>query len=940
MRVPSATYRLQLQSDFGFDEVARVAPYLAELGISELYLSPIFKAAPGSTHGYDVLDHDALNPELGGKEAFERLTLAARRHGLGVIVDFVPNHMGVGTEGNRFWEDVLEHGQASERAAYFDIDWAPPKETLAHKLLLPILPEQYGACLEKGYFSLHFVGNAITLHAGQRALPLRPKSLGRVLSRVADLLEGQLPGSVTDELRLIGNEFAVLNDTATREPAAVEAYRRAARAARHRLTELVRFADLQLPLERALTLLSGDPSAPESFDFMDELLRAQHYRLSAWQLALEAINYRRFFDVNELASIRVEEPAVFEASHRRLFALIEAGAVTGVRLDHIDGLLDPIGYLRELEARLHEHVLHAEAAEIPVYLVVEKILAPGEALPASFRAHGTTGYEFARIASGVFVDRRAERTLSSIYRRFTGDHASFEDHELRAKRDVLGTLLVSEAMSLSRALERLAEEDRRWRDLTFFSLHGALVEVMAAFPVYRSYVRPDGSRTPEDEAAINHAVATAIRRNPTSGRGPYQFLRSLLLGESSLPGGRDFALRFQQTTAPVTAKALEDTAFYRYTRNVTDNEVGARPDRVGVDLDEFHTQNVRTQSELKFSLNATSTHDTKRGEDVRARLSMLSELPNTWRRLVLELSRAAAKHRAPYHGAEAPGRTDEYLFYQTLVGVFPFGADQARSEALVERAQAYMLKAAREAKTRTSWLHPEEEYERALTSFVAGALADEAFVAPMRRFCRRIETFAASKALGQLTLKLCAPGVPDTYQGAELWHQVLVDPDNRRAVDYETRRELLAELERRRTDRASLLPELLADFASGRVKLFVTSELLRLRRKRPELFQSGYTPLEAGPNCIAFARGQQSLADSTGACQLLCLVPRFPFRVTRGRQPWPLGNVWGEARASGENLRGRFRNVLSAKVLTAEGSLALAEVFADFPVAVLERLEE
>ncbi len=941
IRVPTATYRLQLQPNFGFDAVARLTGYLARLGISELYLSPIFKAAPGSTHGYDVLDHDVLNPEYGGKEAFDELVRAARRHDLGLIVDFVPNHMGVGTEGNRFWEDVLEHGQASERAAHFDIDWEPPKETLAHKLLLPILPEQYGACLEKGYFKLNFDGNTLALRSGKRLLPLRPQSLGRVLVRVADLLEAQISQATSDELRRIGAELSALNDAPTQDFSALEAYRRAARSARHRLAELVRFAEIELAFQTALLELGGDSSAASSFDFLDELLRAQHYRLSAWQLALEAINYRRFFDVNDLASIRVEDKAVFEASHGRLLALIEAGALTGVRLDHIDGLLDPIGYLRELVTRLHQRLPSTESAEIPAYVLVEKILAPGEALPASFRAHGTTGYEHARITTGVLVDRRAEQSLTSTYRRFTGDHSNFDEHELRAKRDVLGSLLVSEAMSLSRSLERLAEQDRRWRDLTFYSLHGALVEVMAAFPVYRSYVRPDGSRTPEDEAAINTAIATAIRRNPTTGRGPYQFLRSLLLGESQLPGAREFALRFQQTTAPVTAKALEDTAFYRYTRNVGENEVGARPERIGIPLAEFQGQNARTQSELKLSLNASSTHDTKRGEDARARLSMLSELPNTWRRLVFELSRVAAEHRSAHHGGEAPARTDEYLYYQTLIGVLPFGADDASFEALAARVQAYMLKAAREAKAHTSWLHPEEEYERALAHFVSGTLADPRFTALIRRFCRRIETHAASKALAQVALKLCAPGVPDTYQGSELWHQVLVDPDNRRPVDYEVLASALSEIDARRADRASLLPELLADFPSGKLKLFLVSELLRLRRERPLVFQSGYTPLDAGAECVAFARGVRSLEepDSPHACDLLCAVPRFPFRVTRGRTPWALGPVWGEAVLQSENLRGTFRNVLSGRTLHAAGSLRLSELFAEFPVAVLARVE-
>ncbi|HWZ88520.1 MAG TPA: malto-oligosyltrehalose synthase, partial [Polyangiaceae bacterium] len=725
---------------------------------------------PGSRHGYDVLDHDALNPELGGPEAFQDLVLATKRHDLGLIVDFVPNHMGVGCDGNRFWEDVLEHGQSSERASYFDIDWLPPKETLAHQLLLPILPEQYGVTLERGYFRLLFEGNALCLRIAERTLPLRPKSLGRVLARVADLVETRVPADITDELRILASDFDGLDEGDPSQPLTLESYRRAARALRHRLSEFVTFTGLLVPLNRALTTLSGTPSVPESFDFLDELLRAQNYRLSAWQLALEALNYRRFFDVNELASLRVEEPRVFDASHRKLLALVESGALSGIRLDHIDGLFDPIAYLRELDQRLHALSPGSDPSLPATYVVVEKILAPTEALPAAFRAHGTTGYEFARIASGVFVDRRSELSLSNTYRRFSGDTASFNDHLLRAKRDILSSLLVSEAMTLSRSLERLAEQDRRWRDLTWHSLHSALVEVMAAFPVYRSYVRPDGTHTPEDEAAINQAVATAIRRNPTSGRGAYQFLRSLLLGTCTLPGAGEFAMRFQQTTGPVTAKALEDTAFYRYTRNVVENEVGAQPERVGLELSEFHDQNSLGQSEHKLALIATSTHDTKRGEDTRARLSQLSALPNTWRRTVFDLSRIAVTHRTAYDGCEAPARSDEYLYYQSLVGILPFGAEHASFEALRERMLAYMLKACREAKTHTSWLHPDQDYEAALTRFVNGTLSDPEFTTRIRTFCRRIERCAACVALGQIALKLCSPGVPDTFQGSEVWH--------------------------------------------------------------------------------------------------------------------------------------------------------------------------
>ncbi len=931
LRTPSATYRLQLNEQFGFYEAARIAPYLKSLGISELYLSPIFKATPGSTHGYDVLDHDVLNPELGGAEGFETLCGAAEAAGLGLIVDFVPNHMGVGSDGNRFWEDVLEHGEASERADYFDIEWLPPKEALAHKLLLPILPDQYGVMLESGYFTLGYDGNSVKLRVGNRNLPLRPKSLAMIASRVADLLEGRALLEHTEELRAIGRGFAELDEADSSRPALVESYRRNARALQHRLRELVAFAGLQLSLDRALTALGGSPGEPGSFDFLDAVLQSQHYRLSAWQLALEAVNYRRFFDVSELASLRIELPVVFDACHRNLLSLIASRKISGIRIDHVDGLADPIGYLRELAERLQRALPDSDPAQLPVYVVVEKILAPGEALPASFRAHGTTGYDFARMVSSVFVDRRAEVSLTSTYRKLTGDTRSFEEHVVQAKRDVLGSLFASDATLLSRALERLAEQDRRSRDLSWHSLHQALVEVMASFDVYRSYVRPDGTRAAEDEVRINQAVARAIARNPTAGRGAYSFLRALLLGERDLPGAREFALRFQQTTGPITAKALEDTAFYRYSRFLGQNEVGGRPDPLGLELSEFHAQNAQEQNEHRLSLTASSTHDTKRGEDARARLALLSELPNTWRQTVRDLQRIASRHRGSLNGEEAPSRADQYLYYQSLLGVLPFGASAESVRELVPRLQAYMQKAVREAKARSSWLHPDPDYEAAVERFVHDTLEDEPFVNRMLRFSRRIEPYAASNALGQLVLKACSPGIPDTYQGAETWHQVLVDPDNRRPVDHLALEAQLSELDRRRGDPLPLLQELREQFPDGRIKLFVTSELLRLRRARPDLFEAGYLALDAGQQCVAFARGTQE------SVPLVCAVARFPFRVTRGRAPWAIGNVWAAQSISAPALEGRYRNVLTGELVTAQGSLLLSQLFSHLPVAVLVR---
>ncbi|MET0792212.1 MAG: malto-oligosyltrehalose synthase, partial [Polyangiaceae bacterium] len=882
---------------------------------------------------YDVLDHQELNPELGGAAGFQALCDATKAHELGLIVDFVPNHMGVGCDGNRLWEDVLEHGQASEHAEFFDIDWHPPKQTLADKLLLPILPEQYGVSLESGYFTLHFDGSTVRLRAGERILPLSPKSLAPVLSRVADLLEGRAPLDRVEALRELARDFAALDAGDAARPLVVEGYRLAARSLQQRLRELVASSELQPAIDQALQALTGSPSEPASFDFLDELLRQQHYRVSAWQLALEAVNYRRFFDVSELASLRVELPRVFDESHRSLLSLVEQGKITGIRLDHIDGLSDPIGYLRTLAERLQRALpdSNSDSSELPIYVVVEKILAPGETLPASFRAHGTTGYEFARSATGVLIDRRAASSLTATYRQFTGDTLSLEDHLVQAKRDVLSDLLASDATLLSRTLERLAEQDRRFRDFSWASLHHALIEVMASFGAYRSYLQPDGARTPEDEALINQAIAHAIARNPTSGRAAFQFLRSLLLGSSELPGGRQFALRFQQTTGPVTAKALEDTAFYRYPRNLAENEVGSRPDAVGVELSEFHAQNSLEQRDHRWSMTTTSTHDTKRGEDARARLSLLSELPNTWRQTVRDLHRLSNPHRTSAGGKEVPTRSDQYLYYQSLIGAAPFGANAESVSALKPRLQAYLVKACREAKTRTSWLHPDAEYEAALQSFVAGTLDDPQFVARALRYCRRIDPYAASKALGQIVLKLCAPGIPDTYQGSEVWHQVLVDPDNRRPVDYEALDAQLAALDSQSDSLSIRAQDLLEHYADGRLKLFVLSRLLRLRRAQPEPFQAGYQVLDAGEGCVAFGRG------TNDACELVCVVPRFPFRATRGRTPWATGNVWLNQSVRGAGLVGAYRNLFTGQRLEAGGAMPLADVFAHLPLAVLVR---
>lgn len=923
IRAPRSTYRLQLQPAFGFRDAARIVPYLRRLGVSELYLSPVFKAAPGSTHGYDVIDHDQLNPELGGEAGFSELSKEASANALGITVDFVPNHMGVGCDGNRYWDDVLKHGRASRFSSYFDIDWHSPKTTLEGKLLLPILPDQFGVCLEAGKLVLSWDGTGFRFLVSDRRLPLRPKSLGLVLDALSREVGADSPG-LASALRTLGEQFRALEEPDGGDGR--DEYVTKVEGLEYELLRVAGSGDGDAAIQAALCRLNGNVGDAHSFDFLDSILREQVYRLSSAQLALEAINYRRFFAVDELAAVRVELPEVYEAAHRKLFELVKQGAVTGIRLDHIDGLYDPIGYLQQLNRSLRE-ATDKQVGGAPLHVTVEKILAPDEQLPSDFVTDGTTGYEFIRVMTGVFVDQRAATSITSFYRRFTGDRASFADHLKRSKRDILDSILASDITMISHELERLAELDRRSRDFSWRSLHEALLNVMVSFAPYRTYVRPDGSCRTEDRTIINRAVADAMATNPVAGRGPYQFIRSLLLGESDLPGASHFGMRFQQATGPVTAKSLEDTAFYRYARFVAENEVGGRPDDIGVELAAFHDQNTRRAERSPWSLVTSSTHDTKRGEDVRARLSMISELPNTWRSLVLELDRHTRAMRAS--GADAaPARVDQYLYYQTLIGVVPFGAADADFSALEERIQAYMLKACREAKANTSWLHPNEPYEKAVSAFIRQSLGSESFVRAVRRFCSRIETHAACKALGQVALKLCSPGVPDTYQGSEVWHQVLVDPDNRRPVPYEGLTRMLEILDSKRADRPPLLKELLDTFQNGSVKMFVVSELLRLRNEQPDLFDLPYHPLDAGPNCVAFARGEPR-------ARLVCIVPRFPFRITRGRTPWPLRETWGGERVAGTGLVGVYRNVFTGALHTLSREASLAEVFAEFPVCVL-----
>ncbi len=923
MIAPASTYRLQLTPELGFAQANALVEYLDALGVGALYTSPIMRAEPGSTHGYDVVDPTNVSPELGGEDAFQQLasTLAARE--MGLVVDFVPNHMGVVSHHNTLWHDVLENGPSSRHADTFDIDWSPPKPALSGRILLPILGDAYGVVLERGELTVTREGGVFFLCYGRRRLPLAPRGLAPLVQRAAEALEG----AAQDELFSIATALRNLPAREHTEEAHRTERAREKAIAQRRLAALI----AEVPaagqaIDGELERLRGTPGDPASFDALDQLIAAQIYRPSHWRVALESINYRRFFDVNDLAAVRVERPEVFAALHTRLIELVHDRQITGIRLDHTDGLHDPTAYFAQLQAAC------AVALDRPsgddrraLWVVAEKILGLDEPIPASWSIHGTTGYDFARLATGVLVDGRSAPWLDAFYRRFTGDHTAYAARVVETKRLVLRTAFASELQVLGRALERIADADRRYRDHTLGAMLGALTELIAHFPVYRTYLRPDGSRQPLDDAHLARALDGARRANPSTSALVYDFLAEVLALVDLAPERVAFVMKFQQLTGPVMAKAVEDTAFYAHTRFIAAHEVGADPAHLAVTVDELHRANAARARDWPLAMTTTSTHDTKRGEDARARLAVISELGDEWRHAVSRWSRLARARKTEVAGAPAPSMRDEYFFYQSLLGALPFdfGGGEAEIAELEHRLGEALVKAAKEAKLHSSWINPSEPYEAACRSFAARMLREPAFLDDVRSLCARIAPAAVSNALAQCTLKLCSPGVPDVYQGAELWLQSLVDPDNRRPVDFERRRALLATVSGPRTDPAALL----ADYPSGAIKLYVTRQLLQLRRALPAILSgTDYRPIEAGPHLIAFTR------EARGA-RILCVVPRLVLTLTGRKSELPIGAVWGERAIEGPS--GTWQDVLTGRVHRWSGRAPVAELLATLPVAVL-----
>lgn len=868
---PRATYRVQLTADFGFAAAAGIADYLSELGISHLYASPYLQAAPGSRHGYDVVDHRKVNRELGGREGHEGLCRALRDNGLGQILDIVPNHMAIVGRENALWQDVLENGPAARYASFFDIDWGGTEPGLQGRVLMPILGSHYGRVLEAGELIVRRNGCGFFVHYFNHILPLDTASLGTILATAAD-------AAGSEELGFIADGLATL----TSEPAR-------------------RGRDKKILCEWMDRLFREDPSVAQAVDTMiaeinrnhdilDSLLNVQHYRLAFWRTSNTILNYRRFFNVNTLVGIRMEAAEVFEEAHRMVLAWVYQGLIDGLRIDHPDGLWDPEQYLRRLRVRATNQ-----------WIIVEKILAPGESLPASWPVQGTTGYDFLNRVNGIFIDPAGEKPLTEFYREFTGESTDYAGVVREKKHLVLQMFFGGEVNRLVSSLARITQRHRCYRDYCRRELRDALIEVLVSFPVYRTYVESStGEISDADLQYIDAAVARAKAVRPDICPLLIDFIRDLLILAVRGDLEAEFVMRVQQFTGPLAAKGVEDTAFYCYNRFVALNEVGGDPGIFGTCAEEFHRLTAETQSQWPTTMLSTSTHDTKRSEDVRARLNVLSEIPDQW----IAAVRRWAAHNERYRQGGLPDRNTEYFLYQNMLGAWPIPLD---------RLLGYMDKAVREAKVHTTWTDPNPEYEGAVKSFVTAIMADSEFLRDFEAFLAPLIEPGRINSLAQTLIKYTAPGVPDLYQGTELWDLSLVDPDNRRPVDFERCRRRLNEI------KGLSVPDIMKRMDEGLPKLFLIRTALAVRQENPDLFvpESSYQPLWAqGANAdhiLAFVRSER----------LVSVVPRWLMR---------LGSDWGDTAIT--LPEGRWTNVLTEEQV-AGGSVPVAALFAKFPVALL-----
>lgn len=943
--IPLSTYRLQFNRNFTFSQAADLVPYLSELGITHCYASPYLRSRPGSLHGYDIIDHHHLDPEIGAPEDYERFVSALHQHGMGQILDVVPNHMGILSADNAWWLEVLENGEASNYADFFDIDWYPLKDELRGKVLVPVLGDQYGTVLDRGELKLTFDAEKgeFSIFYFQHRFPVNPREYPRILGYEIEGLQQQLSAE-NENLLELQSLISAFNHLPGREESAPqkraerlrdkEIHKRRLAALYARSPEVAAFIGSKI---RKINGTSGDSS---SFDTLHELIKAQAYRLAYWRVAADDINYRRFFDVNDLAGLRQENETVFIQTHDFVLQLLHQGKIDGLRIDHPDGLYDPKQYFERLQGA------EAKDGARSYYLIAEKILTGYEQLPESWPIHGTTGYNFSNLVNGLFVDRDSERKLDRVYRAFIGRHANFKELVYKCKKLVMDQLLNSELNVLANHLSRIALADRHTCDFTLKSLRDALVEIAACFPVYRTYVT-EQAVSDGDRAYIDEAVNCAKEKSTTTETSVYDFIREVLLTTQGLGHPQfyqrsviHFAMKFQQYTSALMAKGVEDTSFYRYNRLVSLNDVGGDPLRFGITPEQFHGEIAQRSRSWPNEISATSTHDSKRSEDVRARINVLSEIPMEWHRKV-RTWREMNRDKKTFHEAEgAPTPNDEYLLYQTLVGAWPTDGEKKYPRVhFVKRISEYMLKAVREAKEKTSWANQNRDYENALTKFVNGVLGSQEFRADFVPFQRKISHFGMLNSLSQTLIKLTVPGVPDFYQGNELWEFNLVDPDNRRAVDYGRRGRMLAEFKQvciGGCDQQATFARALAEkMDDGRIKAYLIWKTLNLRKNHPDLFQLGeYVPLEItgerAKHLLAFARRH-------GTRTLIVLAPRLCAQLLAGELRMPKGDeVWHDVQIRIPGDGGSFRNLFTGETYAVGHGEGLGKhLLHNFPVALL-----
>lgn len=956
--------------------------------MSHCYASPLLKARAGSPHGYDISDHKQLNAEIGTREDFVQLATALKAEGMGLILDIVPNHMGAGRD-NPWWMDVLENGTSSMYSDYFDIDWNPLQADLKDKILLPILGDAYGNILKNGEIQLRFEPETARfwLDYYENAIPVNPASCPLILNHRQDVLEARLgknnPAFL--EYQSISTAFERLPVESDGNWAKKEERVRERTIALNRLITLGHqhpeiFQFIQESVQDFLPVQED----PTNLSRLHRLLEMQVYRLSNWRVASDEINYRRFFDVNDLVAIRVEDQRVFNDTHHLIMELVQAGLITGLRLDHPDGLYNPAAYFRHLQeeaARRLELPIREDwklgDENLPFYVLIEKILAPFERLPQEWAVQGTTGYEFANAVNGLFVNQDNEKEFTRVYEKLMGERIHFEELVHECKKLIMRTTLNSELGVLTQQLYRICKQNWSCRDFTLHNLRSALMEIVACFPVYRTYVTPD-EVSRKDREYIDWAVNLAKRKSTAVDTSIFDFVRSVLLLEAQAETMREalqqhppepekpssteqdeqrafrnavvhFSMKFQQYSGPVMAKGMEDTTFYRYNRLISLNEVGGEPKVFGISPATFHHRNAQRMKQTPHTMLATSTHDTKRSEDVRARISVLSEIPEDWQKHITFWRRVHRHLKRVVDGGETfPSANDEYLFYQTLVGIWPFDTpNEKERKELCQRMEAYMLKAVREAKSHTSWINPNTEYEEALCQYIRGILLkpSQLFLKNFLPFQRMVARFGIFNTLSQTLLKLTVPGVPDIYQGTEIWDLSLVDPDNRRPINASHQQQQLESLQpllKSSSPRIvqKFLGELTRDMSDGRIKQYLILALLNYRRQNPDLFMQGaYIPLEVTGDCaehvVAFARSHQ---DTT----LLVIAPRLNYTLGLRRTGLPCGKrLWKDtAILLPESLQGKScENLLSKENLLVRPNepdrLEMAEILKDLPFGVL-----